>query len=113
VDGVYQIVAGSAGAPLYEFNPTFNEQPDSIKPYEEMSYNDAMPYYKVLSYNYGPGKNSQRSEDFFGLRAFHYAIFNVKEDKVEVKIYGAFPKEKISHEMNGAIELIDKFEIYD
>ncbi len=113
VDGVYQIVAGSAGAPLYEFNPKFSEQPDSIKPYEEMSYNEAVPYYKVLNYNYGPGKNGQRSEDFFGLRAFHYAIFNVKEDKVEVKIYGAFPKEKISHEMNNEIKLIDKFEIND
>ncbi len=113
VDGVYQIVAGSAGAPLYEFNPMFNEQPDSIKPYEEMSYNEAVPYYKVLNYNYGPGKNSQRSEDFFGLRAFHYAIFNVKENKVEIKIYGAFPKEKISYEMNSEIKLIDKFEIND
>ncbi|MCH7774673.1 MAG: metallophosphoesterase [Bacteroidetes bacterium] len=113
IGGVYQIVAGSAGAPLYEFNPTFSEHPDSIKPYEEMSYNDAIPYYKELNYNYGPGKNSQRSKDFFGLRAFHYAIFNVKKNKVEVKIYGAFPKEKISYEMNGEIELIDKFEIYN
>ncbi|MCH8033478.1 MAG: metallophosphoesterase [Bacteroidetes bacterium] len=113
VDGVYQIVAGGAGAPLYEFNPTFNEHPDSKKPYEEMSYNDAVPYYKELNYNYGPGKNGQRSEDFFGLRAFHYAIFNVKEDRIEIKIYGAFPKEKISYEMNGEIELIDKFEIKD
>jgi len=113
VDGVYQIVAGGAGAPLYEFNPTFSEHPDGKIPYGEMSYNDAVPFYKVLNYNYGPGKNSQRSEDFFGLRAFHYAIFNVKEDRVEVKIYGAFPKEKINYEMNGEIELIDKFEIYN
>jgi hypothetical protein len=113
VEGVYQIVAGSAGAPLYDFNPTFSEHPDSIKPYEEMSYNDAVPYYKELNYNYGPGKNSQRSEDFFGLRAFHYAIFNVNKNSVEVKIFGAFPKEKISYEMNGEIELIDKFEIND
>jgi hypothetical protein len=37
----------------------------------------------------------------------------VKNNKVEVKIYGAFPKEKISYEMNGEIELIDKFEITD
>jgi hypothetical protein len=66
-----------------------------------------------LNYNYGPGKNSQRSEDFFGLRAFHYAVFNVKKNKVEVKIYGAFSKDKISYEMNGEIELIDKFEITD
>jgi len=113
VDGVYQIVAGSAGAELYEFNPTFSEYPDSIKPYEEMSYNDAVPYYRELNYNYGPGENSQRSEDFFGLRAFHYAIFNVKKNSIEVKIYGAFSKEKISYEMNGEIELIDKFEIID
>ena len=113
VDGVYQIVAGGAGAPLYEFNPTFSEHPDSKIPYGEMSYNDAVPFYKVLNYNYGPGKNSQSPEDFFGLRAFNYAIFNVKEDKVEVKIYGAFPKEKINYEMNGEIELIDKFEIYN
>jgi len=37
----------------------------------------------------------------------------VKEDRVEVKIYGTFPKEKISYEMNGEIELIDKFKIYN
>jgi hypothetical protein len=37
----------------------------------------------------------------------------VKEDKVEVKIYGAYPKEKISYEMNSEIKLIDEFEIYD
>jgi len=111
VDGVCQIIVGSSGAPLYELNPTFSEHPDSIKPYGEMSYNDAVPYYKVLNYNYGPGKNSQRSEDFFGLRAFQYAIFNVKGDRVEVKIYGAFPKENSNHEMDGEIELVDKFEI--
>ncbi len=76
-----------------------------------MSYNEAVPYYKALNYNYGPGKNSQRSDDFFGLRAFQYAIFNVKEDRVEVEIYGAFPKENSNHEMDGEIKLIDEFEI--
>jgi hypothetical protein len=37
----------------------------------------------------------------------------VKKNSVEVKIYGAFPKERISYEINGEIELIDKFEIND
>jgi Calcineurin-like phosphoesterase len=112
VDGVYQIVAGSSGAPLYGLNPTYSELPDSIKPNEEMSYNDAVPYYKVLDYNYGEGKNSQRSEDFFGLRAFHYVVVNVQKDKIEVKTYGAFPKENVNYEIEGEIGLIDEFEIH-
>ena len=37
----------------------------------------------------------------------------MKKNSVEVKIYGALPKEKINYEMNGDIELIDKFEIYN
>ncbi len=75
--------------------PTFSEHPDSIKPYEEMSYNDAIPYYKELNYNYGPGKNSQRSEDFFGLRAFHYAVFNVKKTKLKLKYTALSQKKKL------------------
>lgn len=111
VEGVYQIVAGSSGAPLYDFNPTFNNHSNSKKTFEEMSYIDAVPYYDVLNYNYGPGKNSQRSEDFFGLRAFHYVIVNVKNDKIEIKTYGAFPEKNTDDKMDGEIDLIDEFEI--
>ncbi|MCH9028872.1 MAG: metallophosphoesterase [Bacteroidetes bacterium] len=109
IGGVYQIVAGSSGAPLYEFNPTYNAQPDSIMPYGEMSYNDAVPYYKVLKYNYGPGKNSQHSKDFFGLRAFQYVTFHVKEDLIHVQTFGAYPRENTDDEMEGEIGLIDEF----
>ena len=111
VDGVYQIVAGSSGAPLYGFNPVYSDEPDVKKPLEEMSYTKAKKYYQVLGYNYGPGKNSQRSEDFVGIRAFHYVKFNVKKDKIVVQMFGAPPKKGTDNVMSGKIKLLDEFEI--
>lgn len=113
VNGVWQILAGSTGAPLYQFNPKYSNQPDSLKPGEEMSYTQAVPYYRTLNYNYGPGKNSQASEDFFGLRAFQYVVVDVKKDKISVITYGAFPKPGSRTEMDGDIKAIDEFVIYD
>jgi hypothetical protein len=113
VNGVWQIVAGSCGAPLYTLNPTYSEHPDSLKPGDQMIYNQAVPYYKVLNYNYGPGKNSQASENFFGLRAFQYIVLDVKNDKISVSTYGVFPKQGSRTEMTGEIKLIDEFVIYD
>lgn len=113
VNGVWQILAGSTGAPLYQFNPKYSDQSDSLKPGEEMTYIQAVPYYKTLNYNYGPGKNSQASENFFGLRAFQYVVVDVKEDKISVKTYGAFPKRNSRTEIDGDIKIIDEFVIYD
>ncbi len=113
VNGVWQILAGSTGAPLYQFNPTYSNQPDSLKPGDEMSYSQAVPYYQTLNYHYGPGKNSQASEEFFGLRAFQYVVLDVKKDKISVVTYGAFPKIGSRTEMDGEIKVIDEFVVYD
>jgi hypothetical protein len=113
VNGVWQIVAGSTGAPLYNLNPTYSDKPDILKPGDEISYSQAVPYYKALDYCYGPGKNSQASEHFFGLRAFQYVVIDVKKDKISVVTYGAFPKKGSSTEMDGEIKVIDEFIIYD
>jgi len=109
VDGVYQIVNGSTGAPLYNFNP-LPDADTSLHRYE-MTYEDAVPYYEVLEYQYGPGKNSQRSENFVGFKIFHYSIYEVTDEKVVVKTYGAYPKEGSNTEFDAEIELIDEFVI--
>ena len=109
VAGIYQIVAGSSGAPLYHFNPKYGDNPEQKQPGQEMTYNEALPYYQVLNYKHGVEDNCQASEDFFGLRAFHYLMFNVMEDKIEVKTYGAFPKDGSLSEIGTEINLIDEF----
>jgi len=106
VEGVYQVLTGSAGAPLYNFNPT--PESDTTQRHE-MSYKKAVPYYEVLEYNYGPGKNSQRSENFVGYKAFNYTVFDVRKDSVVVKMYGSFPKEGSNKEMGTEIKLLDEF----
>ncbi|MBZ0198800.1 MAG: metallophosphoesterase [Ignavibacteriaceae bacterium] len=111
IEGVYQIIAGSSGAPIYYFNPTFDEKRDTIIAGMEMLYEQSVPYYKVFNYNYGPGKNSQASDDFVGKRAFHYVTLNVEDDEVKVETYGAYVKEDNLSEMGSEIQLIDEFVI--
>ena len=106
VDGIYQIVAGSSGAPLYYFNPKYDEPKN---PEHEFTYEEAVPYYQTLNYFYGPGENSQASKDFVGVRAFEYVVFDVKKSKVKVTTYGAFPKEKTNDKLGSEIKIIDKF----
>ncbi|MDO8259999.1 MAG: metallophosphoesterase, partial [Candidatus Magasanikbacteria bacterium] len=108
VDGIYQIVAGSSGAPLYYFNPKYDEPKN---PEQEFTYEEAVPYYQTLNYFYGPGENSQASRDFVGVRAFEYVVFDVKKNKVDVTTYGAFPKEKTNDKLGSEIKIIDKFTI--
>jgi hypothetical protein len=106
-DGVFQIINGSAGAPLYYFN---SKPGDTGKAATfELTYEESKPYYKALGYNYGTGENSQLSEDFVGLRAFHYSIYHVKKNKIEVKTFGAYPKENDNRKMGSKIKLIDSF----
>jgi hypothetical protein len=112
VNGIYQIITGSAGAPLYQFNPVYRVDADSLYPGEEMSYQDAIPHYNILNYHFGPGLNSQASKDFVGIRAFNYTVFDVQEDFVIVKTYGVYPKENSNTEMKGDIEQIDGFVIF-
>lgn len=107
VNGVYQILNGSAGAPLYNFNPT--PETDTSIGWYEMSYEKSIPYYEILEYQHGPGKNSQRSENFVGYKAFNYSIYEVTDEKVVVKTYGAFPKEGSSTEIGTEIKIIDEF----
>lgn len=111
VGGIYQIVAGCSGAPLYHFNPKYGDNPEQKLPGQELTYNEALPYYQVLNYKHGIDDNCQASEDFFGLRAFHYLIFNVTENKIEVKTFGAFPKDGSLSEIGTEIDLIDEFVI--
>jgi hypothetical protein len=111
VNGVYEIIAGSAGAPLYYFNPVYRADADSHYYGEEMSYAKAIPYYKTLDYFYGPGENSQASRNFVGVRAFNYVVFDVQDSYINVKTYGAYSTEESRTEMGTDIQLIDEFEI--
>jgi predicted phosphodiesterase len=113
VEGVFQILNGSSGAPLYNFNPL---PKDSIKDnskmgWHEMTYLQAIPYYKTLNYSYGPGKKSQRSETFVGYKAFNYSVYEVTDDSVIVKTYGAFSKKDDNTVIGSEIKLIDEFVI--
>ncbi len=110
VDGIFQIIAGSSGAPVYDFNPTY-DQGDKKKVGQEFTYEQALPYYKALGYNYGPGKNSQKSPDFFGVRAYHYVLFNVHPDSVSVKTFGMLIKKNTMTKTDSTIKLIDNFTI--
>lgn len=110
VDGIHQIIVGSSGAPLYFFNPRFVEVFDKA-PGKELSYEDAIPYYQILNYHYGEGKNSQASEDFVGHRAFEYITVEVFEDKAEVTTYGCFPNAGSYTQSDEEIRIIDSFTI--
>ncbi len=112
VEGVYEIINGSAGAPVYHLNPKYRTtNVDSVYPGDEMSYAEAEKHYKVLNYFYGPGENSQASRNFVGLKAFNYSVYNVQNDSIVVETYGAFPKEKTRNVLDSPIKLIDKFVI--
>ncbi len=109
IDSVYQITAGSCGAPLYHFNSTYGDNPIKKLSGQELTYNEALPYYKILHYNYGPGGNAQASKDFVGRRAFVYVLFHVKNNEVEVKTYGAFPRKGTNNKLGDKVKLLDSF----
>jgi len=109
VNNVFEIIAGSSGAYLYNFNPVYREDADTHYVWEEMSYSAAVPYYKALDYNYGPEKNSQASENFVGKHAFNYVVLDVQQDTIFVKTYGAFPMKNNKTKMGSEIQLIDEF----
>ncbi len=111
VNGVYEIIAGSSGAPLYNFNPVYRENADTHYVWEEMSYTDAIPYYEALDYYYGPGENSQATRNFVGKKAFNYVVFDVQEDVINATTYGAFSDPEDNTKMIGEIKIIDEFEI--
>lgn len=109
VNNVYQILVGSCGAPVYYHNPKFGDNPVEKRKGQEYTYNEALPYYKLLNYNYGENGNAQAGEEFFGARAFHYSVMEITDSKTEVKTYGIKVKENSYDETEGVIELIDTF----
>ena len=111
VNNTFEIIAGSAGAPLYNFNPVYRENPDTHYVWEEMSYTNAIPYYEALDYFYGPGENSQASRNFVGKRAFNYVVFDVREEVVYATTYGAYSDPEDNTKLIGELEIIDEFEI--
>lgn len=111
VNNVYQIVVGSSGAPLYYFNSKYGDNPAVKRQGQELTYDESIPYYKALNYNYGKDDNAQASPDFVGHRAFEYVIFDIKGSRVIVKTYGAFPKEGTLNQIGTDIKVIDEFVI--
>ena len=110
VDGVYQILAGSSGAPVYNFNPKFKDKDKPLKVGQELDYETAVNYYKAHGYQYGKRKNSQKSKNFFGVRSMQYVIVDVNK-AVTVKVYSYKIKENSKSEVHGGIQLLDKFTI--
>lgn len=112
IDSVYQIVAGSSGAPLYYLNPKFGDNPEKKRYGQEFTYNEAIPYYQALNYFYKEGENCQAAKNFVGFRAFNYCSFDVKKNKITVTTFGAFPKDDAKpFELGTEIKIIDKFVI--
>lgn len=111
VNGIFEVIAGSSGAPLYNFNPVYREDADSLYPGEEISYAQAIPYYQALDYFHGPGENSQASRNFVGKKAFNYSVFDVQEDNIKIVTYGAFSDPENNSKMIGEIKIIDEFSI--
>lgn len=105
VNGVMQIISGSSGAPLYNFNPKYGQ--DSTD--REMSYEDAIPYYKILNYDYSETGNCQASPDFFGLKAFTYVLFEANENGIKATVFGVFQKVECETCIDGEISKLDEF----
>ncbi|MEW5907150.1 MAG: metallophosphoesterase, partial [Elusimicrobiota bacterium] len=84
VQGLHQILAGGAGAPLYEFLPC-------AKGGER--YREMVPYYKALGYPHGEGDNCQASADFWGSRSFGYFLIRIDGKAVTAEYWGVEPKD--------------------
>ncbi len=110
VDDMFHLTLGSAGAPLYRLNPVYNQSEETNKALSvEFSYDEALPYYKILNYNYGPDGNGQASKDFIGFSAFNYGLFDVEDDIINVTVYGAFPDEGTNDKLSGDLNILDSF----
>ncbi len=107
--GVYQLILGSCGAPIYYHNSKYGDNPEKKRPGQTMTYNESVPYYEVLGYSHGPGKSSQISEDFFGLRVFHYSVFEVQPEGIKVTTYGIPLKEGTRNKPDGEVREVDSF----
>ncbi len=115
IRGVYQIVTGGAGAPLYLPNPCRGREENRMGLKKWLFFKRAEPYYRALGYPHGEGDNCQASPDFKGGAFFHYVLFDVKRDSVAVKTWGLNPKEGERSELpdKPRLRLMDAFTIKD
>ncbi|MFA6317278.1 MAG: metallophosphoesterase [Elusimicrobiota bacterium] len=91
IDGVFQVVAGAAGAPLYRPNPCGGAEAGLVgKDLED--FEKRSPYYDLLGYPSGKGGNCQASPDFWGASVFGYFLFEVAGGSVTVQLWGVEPK---------------------
>lgn len=114
VDGVYQIVTGIAGAPLYPLNPCHKPLEGMPQlPNKWMNYTMAKRYYKRLGYPHGPGDKCHASNDVRGGSFFGYSVFDVGEDSVSVETWGVPPKEGTNTQLPEGAEfrVMDRFTI--
>ncbi|MFH1723657.1 MAG: metallophosphoesterase [Elusimicrobiota bacterium] len=115
IDGVYQIVAGGAGAPLHTLNPCRGKNSSPHATRVGPDYEGAAPYYEILGYPHGPDDNCQASPDFVGGRFFSYVVMEAGEESVSVKTWGVEPKKGSATEIAevGALRIVDEFTIRD
>ncbi|MFC1679696.1 metallophosphoesterase family protein [Elusimicrobiota bacterium] len=114
VGGVYQIVTGIAGAPLYALNPCHEQLKGMPQlPNRRMKYIMAKRYYKVLGYPHGPGDKCHASNDVKGGSFFGYSVFDVKDDSISVVTWGVASKEGKNTELPAGAKLrvMDRFTI--
>jgi hypothetical protein len=113
VRGVYQVITGGGGAPIFGINAPFGEEPRNLPDWAAAKFEDLVPYYRILGYPHGPGDKCQASNDFVGGRFFEYVLFHVSQDSVTVCTYGADPAPGFNDRLpeNYRIELKDSFVI--
>ncbi|MFC1522008.1 metallophosphoesterase family protein [Elusimicrobiota bacterium] len=114
VDGVYQIVTGGAGAPLYALNPCSKDEFKDI-PKTWLTFKQAFSYYKILGYPHGKGDKCQASNDFVGGKYFGYVMLKVAEESIEVKVWGVEPDKDNSKRIKkgDGLRIVDSFVIQD
>jgi 3',5'-cyclic AMP phosphodiesterase CpdA len=105
VKGVWQIITGGAGAPLYPLNPPYPAADANAKTW--LGYYRIAPYYEVLGYPHGRGDIPQAGRDFVGLSVYNYIIVDVMPSKITVRAYGCKP------DLSGGVRInaIDTFDI--
>ncbi|MBI5881510.1 MAG: metallophosphoesterase [Elusimicrobia bacterium] len=91
VGGVFQVVAGAAGAPLSRPNPCVDGE-GRVAEADAGDFEEKRPYYDLMGYPRGKGGNCQASPDFWGGVFFGYALFEVAEDGVDLSFWGVEPK---------------------
>ncbi|OGR60137.1 MAG: hypothetical protein A2X36_12185 [Elusimicrobia bacterium GWA2_69_24] len=116
IQGVYQIVTGTAGAPLYALAPCHEPKGGLPQlPHEWLTFGAAKRYYKALGYPHGKGDKCQASNDFVGGNFFGYSVLEVHADSVAVKTWGVPARQgsRVAAEPGAALRVFDEFVIKD